>query len=218
MKSRLGVPALLLMAAFSAQGSEPERGVIVPAAFLARIESSQDACAPSPSPECLKGYLVNEQEKNSIAKDGEEKVAGRGPASLLDSHALSFGFGCALGTIGLGLLIRGKASSQVINVSMPPATGASVPAASPVEDSVPTRYRAPGARRKKSKKTVSYLPAANFELGPSFEEEKADMEAAEGRKAEAVLAGLVDANIALREAIVEKEKETAETNETAPTP
>jgi len=215
MRPRLAVPALLLLAALSANGSEPERGVIVPAAFIARIESPQEASAPSP--ECLKGYLVNEQEKTSITKDGDEKVAGRGLAGLLDSHALSFGLGCALGTLGLGILIRGKASSQVINVSMPPATSVSVPVASPVEASVPTQFRAPAARRKKNKKTVSYLPAANFDIGPSFEEQKADQEAAEGRKAEAVLAGLVDANLALREAIGAKESETAETTETAPT-
>jgi hypothetical protein len=197
------VPAFLLLAALTAKGSEPERGVIIPAAFLARIESPQEASAPSP--ECLKGYLVNEQEKTSITKDGDEKVAGRGLAGLLDAHALSFGFGCALGTLGLGLLIRGKASSQVINVSMPPT--AALPA-SEEDIPVPTRFRPSGSKRKKSKKTVSYLPAANFELGPSFEEEKAGRDAAEGRKAEAVLAGLVDANLALREAIGEHGQET----------
>ncbi len=205
MRPRPDMCAWLFLAALSANGSEPERGVIAPAGFLARMESSQEQTEPTPSPECLKGYLVNEQEKTVIARDGEVKDQRSGLSALLDSHALSFGMGCALGTIGLGLLLRGKASHQVINVSMPPT--AALPA-SPEDTPVTARFRSSGSKRKKSKKTVSYLPAANFDLGPSFEEEKADRDAAEDRKAEAVLAGLVESNIALREAIGEHGQET----------
>lgn len=142
-----------------------------------------------PSPECLKGILI-EDPPTSVPIHAKERPERR-DSSLLDSHALSFGLGCASSMLALVLMARRQLPPQVINVSMP--AGPSPHAETQVAVS------RPGKTKKRQAKKVSYEAATHFELGPSFEEEKAGREQAEERKAEALLMGLVDANLDLRE-------------------
>lgn len=70
-----------------------------------------------PSPECLKGILI-EDPPTSVPIHAKERPERR-DSSLLDSHALSFGLGCASSMLALVLMARRQLPPQVINVSMP---------------------------------------------------------------------------------------------------
>jgi hypothetical protein len=115
-----------------------------------------------------------------------------------DMQSVSLGLGSAATMLALVAIMRPRPVNQapVVNVTMPqsqaPVYGWGPPPAQP-------------RRRKKKRKdnAEAELPPreANFTLGPSFEEERAMLDAQASQAEEALLMGLVDANVALRGAI-----------------
>lgn len=123
-----------------------------------------------------------------------------------DMQSVSLGLGSAASMLALVAILRprGMNPAPVVNVTMPPGQA-------PVYAWGPPA--APRKRRKKrqgnpSEQFDSGPREPNFTLGPSFEEEKAQREAQASQAEEALLLGLVDANVALRGAI-ESRQETA---------
>jgi len=115
-----------------------------------------------------------------------------------DLQSVSLGLGSAATMLALVAIMRPRPvnTAPVVNVTMPqsqaPVYGWGPPPAQP-------------RRRKKKRKdnAEAELPPRepNFTLGPSFEEEKAMLDAQASQADEALLMGLVDANVALRGAI-----------------
>ncbi|MFM7538615.1 MAG: hypothetical protein ACKO9Z_03045 [Planctomycetota bacterium] len=184
---------LLILSAAICRGADPahvKTEPIQPVGLSVSKEDHQAIMADSvPSPECLKGVLI-EDEPNTVPITAKERPEHR-ESSFLDSHAFSFGLGCASSMLALVLMARRQLPPQVINVSMPasPLTHAETRVA----------LSRPAKAKKRKEKKVSYEAATHFDPGPSFEEEKAEREQAEERKAKAMLMGLVDANLDWRE-------------------
>lgn len=117
-----------------------------------------------------------------------------------DMQSVSLGLGSAATMLALVAILRPRPmnTAPVVNLTMPqsqaPVYAWGPPPAKP--------------RRRKKRKDKAMVEAAeleprepNFNLGPSFEEEKAMRDAQTAQAEEALLMGLVDANLALRGAI-----------------
>lgn len=124
-----------------------------------------------------------------------------------DMQSVSLGLGSAATMLALVAILRprGMNPAPVVNVTMPPGQA-------PVYAWGPPA--APRKRRKKrkggpSEQVESGPREPNFTLGPSFEEEKAQREAQASQAEEALLLGLVDANVALRGAIESRQEAAA---------
>ena len=117
-----------------------------------------------------------------------------------DMQSVSLGLGSAATMLALVAIMRPRPVNQapVVNVTMPQSQA-------PVYGWGPSGTE-PRRRKKRKGKGASEkadLPPRepNFTLGPSFEEEKAMLDAHASQAEEALLMGLVDANVALRGAI-----------------
>ncbi|MFM7539713.1 MAG: hypothetical protein ACKO9Z_08645 [Planctomycetota bacterium] len=119
-----------------------------------------------------------------------------------DMQSVSLGLGSAATMLALVAIMRPRtpAAAPVVNVTMPQSQA-------PVFAWAPP---APEHRRRRKSRKDGHAPAdpidegprePNFTLGPTFEEESAEMEARASQAEEALLAGLVDANLSLRDAI-----------------
>ena len=117
-----------------------------------------------------------------------------------DMQSVSLGLGSAATMLALVAIMRPRPVNQapVVNVTMPqsqaPVYGWGPPGPEP---------RRRKKRKGKGASEKAELPPRepNFTLGPSFEEEKAMLDAHASQAEEALLMGLVDANVALRSAI-----------------
>jgi hypothetical protein len=133
-----------------------------------------------------------------------------------DMQSVSLGLGSAATMLALVAIMRPRApaAAPVVNVTMPQSQA-------PVFAWAPP---APEHRRRRKHRKDSQAPGEpidegprepNFTLGPTFEEERAEMEARASQAEEALLAGLVDANLSLRDAIGATSRESRAPETTA---
>lgn len=119
-----------------------------------------------------------------------------------DMQSVSLGLGSAATMLALVAIMRPRtpAAAPVVNVTMPQSQA-------PVFAWAPP---APEHRRRRKPRKDGPAPGEpidegprepNFTLGPTFEEERTQREVQASQAEEALLAGLVDANLSLRDAI-----------------
>lgn len=129
-----------------------------------------------------------------------------------DAQAWSVGLGSAATMLALVAIMRPRPmqAAPVVNVTMPTAT-TTMQAPGPM---MGWSYQEPRRKKRSKKKSGSaepeYVPREpNFTMGPTFEEEQAEKELMAQQAGDAMLMGLVDANLAMRGAMAQAVEETS---------
>jgi hypothetical protein len=130
-----------------------------------------------------------------------------------DAQALSVGLGSAATMLALVAIMRPRPmqSAPIVNVTMP-TTSTTMQSPGPM---MGWSYQEPRRKKRKKKSApaeAEYVPREpNFTMGPTFEEEQAEMQLMAQQAGDAMLNGLVDANVAMRGAMAQAAEETTPT-------
>lgn len=131
-----------------------------------------------------------------------------------DSQAWSVGLGSAATMLALVAIMRPRPmqSAPIVNVTMP-TTSTTMQGPGPM---MGWSYQEPRRKKRSKKKSApaeaEYVPREpNFTMGPTFEEEQAEMQLMAQQAGDAMLMGLVDANVAMRGAMAQAAEETTPT-------